>query len=446
MTRLLALAWLCLAPAALAARPLTLEEVLAAAEAPHPELDASAAQRELAEAEAALAESLNDLRVTLEGSLRSGRNRYSGSDFEPDNSLRLNLRKTLLDGGRREAGAAAARHEAAARHLQWLDARAQRRIALMSRYFDVLLTDMRYAADNEFMAVAYVNWDNARERLELGQVSAPELAALEAEFQGWRIQRNDAERKARERRAWLASALNRPGELPGELADPRLAANDRPLPGFEPLLARMQAQNPELLAQKQLLAASRHRLEALRADTLPSLEFEAEAASWSREAVTRDDLRAGVNLVWPLYQGRRVDARLAREQARFHLLQAQHERLQLDLRQALYETWQDIQQLRETERRAAEVDAAHRDLALEKARAEYELELKTNLGASMAHTQGAALRRRAVEYRLALAWARLEGLLGGPVEAQAPAQPRAGTDSSLAQGEPGPSSSGGEVK
>jgi hypothetical protein len=53
-------------------------------------------------------------------------------------------------------------------------------------------------------------------------------------------------------------------------------------------------------------------------------------------------------------------------------------------------------------------------MALERARAEYELELKTNLGNSMAETQVARLRKRAVEYRLALAWARLEALLGGP--------------------------------
>ena len=42
------------------------------------------------------------------------------------------------------------------------------------------------------------------------------------------------------------------------------------------------------------------------------------------------------------------------------------------------------------------------------------MELKTNLGGSMAETQYAQLKRRAVEYRLALAWARLEALMGGP--------------------------------
>ncbi|MDP3421590.1 MAG: TolC family protein, partial [Thiobacillus sp.] len=62
---------------------------------------------------------------------------------------------------------------------------------------------------------------------------------------------------------------------------------------------------------------------------------------------------------------------------------------------------------------AADKQVEYRDWALERARAEYELELKTTLGSSMAETQAAQLRRRQMEYRLALALARLEALSGG---------------------------------
>jgi hypothetical protein len=175
----------------------------------------------------------------------------------------------------------------------------------------------------------------------------------------------------------------------------------------------MEAGNPRLAAQKRLLVAASQRLDSVRADNRPSVEFEAEAAAWTRDALTRDDLRAGFNLVWPLWQGGRTDARLAREQARFHELQAQHDKLRIDLRLALIELREEIQFLRGTARRNAEMNARYRDQALDKARAEYEMELKTNLGSSMAETQYAQLKRRAIEYRLALAWARLEALLGG---------------------------------
>lgn len=396
--------------------PLTLEEALAQADQPHPELTAAQARQELAEAELALAESANDLRVTLEGQARSGHNPLTDK-FSPDHIARLNARKTLWDGGRLDAGREAGRLETQARALELLDTRSQRRLTLMNRFFDVLLIDQQYAADNEFMAVAYVNWDNAKDRHQVGQLSTPELAELEARYQEVRLRRNDSERKARERRALLASAMNQPGQLAAELAPPRLSGNDRPLPDFDPLYAALRKDNPRLSAHRELLAASRQRLNAARANDRPSLELEAEAASYSRDSTTRDDLRAGLNLVWPLYQGRRTDARLGREMANFHLLQAQYDGLMLELRQALYETWQEIQYLRQVARPAAAVNATYRDWALERARAEYELELKTNLGNSMAETQAARLRRATVEYRLALAWERLAALLGGPVEA-----------------------------
>ena len=411
------LVWGLLLPGQAIGKPLGLDEVLAVADAAHPDLDVAAAQRELAEAERALAESLNDARLNLEGSLRSGRNPVLRERFEPDNSLRLNLRKTLIDSGRSEAAISAARLEAQARSLQWLDARAQRRIALMSRFFDVLLADLRYTADNEFMTVAYLRWDDDKQRQAVGQRSAVEVAVLETTFQDARIVRNEAERKMREKRLALAAAMNRIAELPNELDDPKLASNDRPLPEFETLLARALADNPRFAAHKQLLDAAQNRLAAIRAENRPSLEFEAEAATWSRDAATRDELRAGVNLVWPLYQGKRLDARIAKEQAQFHLLQAQYEGMKLDLQQALYVAWQEIQQLRETERSAAAVNAAYRDVALDQARAVYELELQTKLGTAMAETQAALWRKRAVEYRLALAWAKLEALVGSPIDA-----------------------------
>ena len=402
-------------PSAAAAR-LTLEEVLAHADQTHPEMEQVRAQYDAARAEQELVASLRDFRVTLEAALRGGRNTLSDS-YSPDHLARVSARKTIWDGPRFEAYMEAARLEAEARALQMLDARSQRRLTLMTRYFDVLLSDLQHAADTEHMAVRFARWDDAKHRLELGELSAPVLAELEAAFQEQRLRQQESEHRARERRARLASAMNRPDELPTELVDPPLPQNDRPLPEFNALLAAMQTGNPAIRMLQQLLAASRNRLLALRADNQPTLEFEAEAATYSRNSTTRDNVRAGINLVWPLYTGKQRDARLAREQATLHGLQARLDQLQLDLRQSLFETWQEIQYLRNVARRAAKVEADYRDLALERARAEYELELRTNLGTSMAETQVAKLRQRAVEYRLALAWERLAGLIGGPIEA-----------------------------
>ncbi|MBK9325905.1 MAG: TolC family protein [Hydrogenophilales bacterium] len=397
-------------------QPLTLEAVLATADAPHPDLDLARARQDVALADVRAAESLNDFRVTLEASLRSGRNEIYDDHYQPDHFARVVLRKTLWDDGRQQVGRRAVGQESEALGLRLLDIRAQRRLSLMARFFDVLLADMRDAADTEFLAVAYVAWDNAKDRQALGQMAGWELSELENRYLDARTLRNDGRRKLREKRMLLAAAMNRAGMVQEDLVDPRLPGNDRPLPEFETLLAGVLERNPGLLAQRQLLAAATSRLDVARADYRPSLEFEAEAATWDRPSTTRDDLRAGFNLVWPIWQGGRADARIGKEQARFHELQAEHDKLVADLRQAVLEAREEIQHLRESERRRVEVNAAYRDIALEKARAEYELELKANLGNSMAETQVARLRQRAIEYRLALAWARLEALLGDPGE------------------------------
>lgn len=112
-----------------------------------------------------------------------------------------------------------------------------------------------------------------------------------------------------------------------------------------------------------------------------------------------------------------MDARIALEQAQRDRLRARLAQTRLDLSEQLLDTLNEIEWLRTAARPAAATQAAYRDLALERARAEYEMELKTNLGFAMADTQAAAIRRQQVEFRLALALERLQALVGEPLEA-----------------------------
>ena len=285
----------------------------------------------------------------------------------------------------------------------------------MARYFDVLLADMQYTVDNELMAVYYVAFDQGKDRLAQGQISAVELAKLESRYQDILEKRNASALRQRITRAMLANAMNRPGVLPGDLEDPKLPSNRRSLPDYETLLPVMLGNNPRLHAQQDMLAASQQRISSLRAENGPTLDAEVEAEDYSRPATTRNNYSAGLILSWPLYQGNRTDARVARELARYNKLQASTAKLKMDLSQALLETCLDITQLQGTARGAAEKYTEYRDLQLERSRGLYELELKSNLGTSMSDTSDARLRTRRNEYQLALSFARLEALLGKPL-------------------------------
>lgn len=410
-------ALLACALSAAAAEQLTLDEALAAASLAHPDRRIAESDLALSRADREHAASLQDFNLFLDGSLRSGR-RPDG-DWKPDNIGRIVARKPLFDFGRSTQAVAAADQEIAARQAALMNVESLRRIDIMARYFDVLLADMQYAADNEFMAVAYVSWDNAKDRLEVGQISQPELMRLEAEYQDIRERRNASLQRVRSTRQKLAHAIYRPGELPEDLAVPVLDDNVRPVPEYDSMLSWVMKKNPRIQAFRAQIAAADARLAAVRAERNPTIDAEVIGGGYSRESTTRDELSAGLVFNMPLYQGRRVDARVARELARRERSVAELENLELDLAETLLATLQEIEWLRGSGQAAADTQVAYRDWALERARAEYELELKTNLGPSMAETQVAQMRRKQVDYRLALALARLEALSGGtlpPVE------------------------------
>lgn len=399
-----------LSTAALAER-LTLEEALAAAAAAHPDRRIAESDLAVARADRQQAASLQEFSVFLDGSLRTGL-RPDG-DWQADNIGRIVARKPLLDFGRSGQGIAAAEREITARQAGLFNTESLRRVDIMARFFDVLLADLQYAADNEFLAVAYVSWDDAQDRLEVGQISQPELLRLEAEYQDIRERRNASQQRMRSTRQKLAHAIHRPDQLPTELAEPELGGNARPVPEYETLLPWVMENNPSVRVLQAQLAAADARLAAIRAERNPTLDAEVIGGRYSRESSTRDDVSAGLVFNIPLYQGGRVDSRVARELALKERRAAELEKLRLDLADTLLATLQEIEWLRGSSRAAADKQIEYRDWALERARAEYELELKTNLGTSMAQTQMAVLRRKQVEYRLALALARLEALAGG---------------------------------
>lgn len=389
---------------------LTLTEALATAGAPHPDLAIAESDLAISLADRDQADSRQDFNLFLDGALRTGR--QSGGDWRADNIGRIVARKPLLDFGRTAQAVAAADYEIAARRATLVDVHAARRIDLMARFFDVLLADLQYAADNEFMTVAFLQWDNARERFSLGQVTQPQLIELEARFQDLRERRATTALQQRAARQKLANAMNRPDSLPSELIEPALPGNEKQIPDYEKMLTQVLQRNPALQSLNAQVNATDARVAAARSESRPTLDAEVLGAAYSRESVTRDDVSAGLLFNIPLYQGARIDSRVARERALRDRLLAQRDKLKLNLTQAVLDTLQEIEWLRESARPAAEKQIEYRDWALERSRAEYELEMKTNLGTSMAETQSALLRRKRVEYQLALALARLAALSG----------------------------------
>lgn len=396
--------------------PLTLEQALALAEEAHPDLDRAQARLKAAQAGLDQAESTNGVRAFIDltpqmvlPSLRID------DELVNDSRARFQLSKRLYDFGRTASLGEAARADIAARELALLDTRQARRLDILARYLDVLLADLRYAVDNEAMAHQYVNFDKSRERHRLGQISDVDLLELEQRYQEAFIPRTRSQKRQAQSRLALAIALNRPDELPAELVLPPLPGNNREVPGHKALLEQALRKNPALVALRQEAEAARAQVAAERARRYPVLSAEGEAAYYERDFASRDDLRATLNLRIPLWQGGEDRAAIALALARLHEQEARLRRAELDLRQAVLDLVQDLESLK-IERNAAKLRTSYRDLYLDRSRALYELEVKSDLGDAMTRITEAQWLAAQVEFRLALAWARLDALTGDLIQ------------------------------
>lgn len=124
------------------------------------------------------------------------------------------------------------------------------RLKIMERFFDVLLADLSYSRDNEAMAVAYIQFDRAGARRDLGQYSELHVLELEAVFQEVRRRQVSSTLSQRLARSLLAQAVDHPLTLPRDLNPPQLPALPDELPGLDLVVDAALAGNPWLTELK----------------------------------------------------------------------------------------------------------------------------------------------------------------------------------------------------
>jgi hypothetical protein len=122
------------------------------------------------------------------------------------------------------------------------------RLAIMERFFDTLLADLSYARYNEAMAVAYIQFDRAGARRDLGQYSELRVLELEAVYQDIRQRQASSAVLQRLTRALLAQALGRPLSLPRDLNPRQLPSLSGELPALELVVETALEANARLAA------------------------------------------------------------------------------------------------------------------------------------------------------------------------------------------------------
>ncbi len=397
--------------------PLTLGDALALVDEDHPVMEQARAALAGARAGQLAAEALTGLNVTLEGRARWIEPADVAVDqSSDDHKAALVLRKNLYDFGRSAARRGAAEAALRASDLLLTDARQQRRITIMRRYFDVVLADMRANRENEALALAYIDLDRLQNRQELGQVSDLRIAESDAAYQRVRRQFAASQAEQRATRARLALALNRPGSLPSTVVMPQLPQLDRELPEFDQLIEEAYASNPRLQALRAQVDSARELVDAARAGRRPQLVAEVEAAEYARDTGSSDPWRAGITLEVPLWTGGAVESAVAQREADLARVRSDLRQAEFDVREAILDHWLELSTLR-IEREAVDAEQWYRELYLERSRVVYEMDVKADLGDAMVHMSDAQIAAAGRDFRAALVWERLDALTGKTVGA-----------------------------
>jgi len=395
---------------------ISLEYALSQSSAEHPQLQIARSRIDEKRASLRETEAQTSLQSTLSARLRwIDPPDIAVDQSQDDHRLSLFIDKPLYDFGRSTASVAADQAAILSVEQRYQDVENKHRIAILAAYFDVLLADLAYARDNEDMSMGYVHMDRARQRNELGQLSDIDLMKARSEYQATRVRRYRSSVAQRTTRAQLANVLNRPGELPGELQEPNLDILHRPIPDD---VAAWQIEADE---NNFLLAAYRSRIEqtnaqlsAAKSSDNPTLVGSAQFSGYSREAGSNDRWRAGVVLDVPLTTGGRSQAERAKRRAEGAIVRAELEQRRREIKQTILETWSELQTMKVT-REHAQAETEFRELYLDRSRALYELEVKSDLGDSMVKTTAVRYQTMKTNYMMSLTWARLDALLGRKV-------------------------------
>ena len=393
--------------------PLTLDAALDTADNPsHYDLLRIEQELESIRAELGIKQGEYGFSLDLRGRLREiGTSDFAlPGDDDGDNAASLILSKPLYNFGLQNS------HENyLALQLQALEQQKRlmierRRLEIMEKYFAVLNADNNFLSENEALAVAFNRYENAAEEQELGLVAEIEVLRLQTEFELVRQRRTLAVQQQRLTRTILAEAMGYPDQLSSDLVIPTIDTQ-RPLPDdLTAIVQRALTHSLEAqLANANTLAAQAAIGIAESTDN-PSLDLELEVSTYERESRLRDDWRASLYFDIPLYSGSSA-GKVNLAQAKHRLALANQQQLQSHLRLEVLELWQKLQQLRlEIEGKAVEQD--YRDQYLDRSRAEYELEFKTDLGDSMVLYSRSNSQRLQSLYAYELAYQRLLALVG----------------------------------
>ncbi len=239
----------------------------------------------------------------------------------PDNyRTRLDLQWPIYTGGRLDALERAARAEAAASTDDLAAARSDLRLEIARAYWALVTAGESQRVVDESLNRVGAHLQDVRNQLAAGLVPPNDVLSVEAQESRQRMLTIQARTTRENAEAELARLIGEPGAA----IEPS-AALDPPAPrpaSFEALLDEARRQRPERAALLKRIGAAEGRQVAAAAGLKPTIAIAGgvdyarpNPRIFPRTEAWRESWDAGINAVWPLFDGGRTRAETAEASA-----------------------------------------------------------------------------------------------------------------------------------
>lgn len=286
-------------------------------------------------------------------------------------------------------------------------------IQVMQAFFDVILADMRYETILERLAMSAIRANRVQDNFDIEDASEVELLEKQALTQIDVSKRIAGEAQQITTRAKLAQLLDIAYEdRPDDLVKPNLKHFfKKELNEFEVWQKKVQSNNPELIELKRVLADLKQQKNLEVNNQEMTISSTIRLGKQAYDSSKNGNWRAGLNFTMPFGQSDSQKKKTAKILAKIQQQQLRIDKHSQDLNQRALTLWLKLKTFKQLNS-ALTTELDYRDLYLERARANYEMEIKSDIGDAMSNLTDTEWKLTKNEFDFVLTFTQLQQLAG----------------------------------
>lgn len=288
---------------------------------------------------------------------------------------------------------------------------------VMQAFFNVVLADMRHETVVERLAISAIRANRIQDNFDIQDASEVALLETQTLTQLDVAKRIEAEAEQIITRAELAQLLNIPYKnRPDDLVKPDLRhLFKKELDEFEIWQKKIQLNNPELGELRRVLANLKQQRHLEKNNNEIIISSNIRLGKQTYDSSKNGNWRAGLNFIMPFGQSQKQKKRTSKLLANIKQQQLLIEQRSQDLNQQALLLWLKLKTLKQLNN-ALTIELDYRDLYLEHARANYEMEIKSDIGNAMTNLTDTEWKLAKNAFNFVIVFTQLRQLAGEDYE------------------------------